>query len=161
MIPYAKQAVSKKDIKEVVKVLKSEYLTQGPMVPNFEKAVASYCGAKFKNWEIKKFSALSLNNEVFGAITFGSSVDWDLAYYGIPVVLLKREGGNGRYIEEYRDINYFSVAESAQQFHSLINGLSNQKIRRKIIQNAQIVYQEKFKDGNESKFTDEIINFFY
>jgi UDP-4-amino-4,6-dideoxy-N-acetyl-beta-L-altrosamine transaminase len=47
MIPYARQAVSKKDIKEVIKVLKSEYLTQGPMVPIFEKAVASYCGAKF------------------------------------------------------------------------------------------------------------------
>ncbi len=47
MIPYAKQSISIKDIRSVVKVLKSSYLTQGPVVPDFEKAVTEYCDAKF------------------------------------------------------------------------------------------------------------------
>ena len=44
-IPYGRQSVSEADIAAVVKVLKSDFLTQGPIVPAFEKAVASHCGA--------------------------------------------------------------------------------------------------------------------
>jgi len=47
MIKYAKQDVSLKDIQSVVKVLKSEYLTQGPVVDSFEKKVSSYCKSKY------------------------------------------------------------------------------------------------------------------
>jgi len=45
MIPYGRQEITNSDIDEVTKVLRSNFLTQGPMVPNFEKAVANYCGA--------------------------------------------------------------------------------------------------------------------
>jgi len=45
MIPYGRQDISEDDIQSVVDVLRSDYLTQGPVVPAFEKAVASYCGA--------------------------------------------------------------------------------------------------------------------
>ncbi len=44
MIPYGKQNISDSDIEEVVSVLRSEYLTQGPAVPIFENKVAKYCG---------------------------------------------------------------------------------------------------------------------
>jgi len=47
MIPYGKQDISEEDIQSVVDVLKSDFLTQGPMVPAFEKAVTDYCGAKY------------------------------------------------------------------------------------------------------------------
>lgn len=47
MIPYGKQDVSEEDIKAVIDVLKSDFLTQGPIVPTFESAVTSYCGVKF------------------------------------------------------------------------------------------------------------------
>ena len=47
MIPYGKQDINQDDIDEVVKVLQSDYLTQGPMVPLFEKKVSEYCGAQF------------------------------------------------------------------------------------------------------------------
>ncbi|WP_370623092.1 UDP-4-amino-4,6-dideoxy-N-acetyl-beta-L-altrosamine transaminase [Polynucleobacter sp. UK-Kesae-W10] len=47
MIPYGKQNISDEDIQAVVDVLRSDYLTQGPMVPEFEKKVASYCGVKY------------------------------------------------------------------------------------------------------------------
>ena len=46
-IPYGKHEVLEEDIKEVVKVLKSDFITQGEMVPKFEKAVSDYCGAKY------------------------------------------------------------------------------------------------------------------
>jgi UDP-4-amino-4,6-dideoxy-N-acetyl-beta-L-altrosamine transaminase len=47
MIPYGRQDISQADIDAVVKVLQSDFLTQGPMVPKFEQAVAQYCGAQY------------------------------------------------------------------------------------------------------------------
>ena len=47
MIPYGRQSISQADIDAVVKVLTSDFLTQGPVVPRFEQTVADYCGAKF------------------------------------------------------------------------------------------------------------------
>ena len=44
MIPYGRQNVSEEDIRAVVEVLRSDFLTQGPVVPLFECAVADYCG---------------------------------------------------------------------------------------------------------------------
>jgi dTDP-4-amino-4,6-dideoxygalactose transaminase len=46
VIPYARQSITKQDIDAVVEVLKSDYLTQGPVVPAFEDAVANLVGAK-------------------------------------------------------------------------------------------------------------------
>ena len=43
MIPYGRQDISEQDIQAVIDVLRSEFLTQGPLVPAFEKAVAEYC----------------------------------------------------------------------------------------------------------------------
>ena len=45
MIPYSRQEITEDDIVEVEKVLRSDFLTQGPIVPKFEKSVADYCGA--------------------------------------------------------------------------------------------------------------------
>ena len=46
MIPYGRQNISEADIQAVVEVLRSDYLTQGPAVPAFENAVATYCGTQ-------------------------------------------------------------------------------------------------------------------
>lgn len=46
MLPYGRQDISQADIDAVVDVLRSDFLTQGPMVPRFEEAVAQYCGAQ-------------------------------------------------------------------------------------------------------------------
>ena len=46
MIPYGRQDISQADIDAIVEVLRSDYLTQGPVVPGFEKAVVQYCGAE-------------------------------------------------------------------------------------------------------------------
>ena len=46
-IPYGRQSVSEADIEAVVRVLRSDWLTQGPAVEQFEQAVAAYCGAAY------------------------------------------------------------------------------------------------------------------
>ena len=46
MIPYGRQDINQTDLDSVVNVLQSDFLTQGPQVPLFEKTVANYCGAK-------------------------------------------------------------------------------------------------------------------
>lgn len=44
-INYGRQDISDADVEAVVEVLRSEYLTQGPAGPAFERAVANHCGA--------------------------------------------------------------------------------------------------------------------
>lgn len=43
-IPYGRQNITEDDIQAVVNVLRSDFLTQGPVVPEFEDAIARYCG---------------------------------------------------------------------------------------------------------------------
>lgn len=47
MIPYGRQEISSDDIKSVVDVLQSDFLTQGPAVAQFEDAVSTYCGSPY------------------------------------------------------------------------------------------------------------------
>jgi len=47
MIPYGRQSISEDDIQAVVNVLRSDYLTQGTVVPQFERAIADYVGASY------------------------------------------------------------------------------------------------------------------
>jgi UDP-4-amino-4,6-dideoxy-N-acetyl-beta-L-altrosamine transaminase len=44
---YSHQCIEQDDINSVIEVLKSDFLTQGPKVKEFEESLASYCGAKF------------------------------------------------------------------------------------------------------------------
>ena len=46
-IPYSKQTISQEDINSVVDVLKSDYLTTGPKVKEFEGAICDYIGVKY------------------------------------------------------------------------------------------------------------------
>lgn len=46
VIPYGRQDISEADIQAVIDVLRSDFLTQGSVVPAFEKAVADYCSAQ-------------------------------------------------------------------------------------------------------------------
>jgi UDP-4-amino-4,6-dideoxy-N-acetyl-beta-L-altrosamine transaminase len=47
VIPYGRQDINQADIDSVVGVLQSDFLTQGPQVPLFEKTVSNYCGAEY------------------------------------------------------------------------------------------------------------------
>jgi UDP-4-amino-4,6-dideoxy-N-acetyl-beta-L-altrosamine transaminase len=56
-IPYGKQNIDQNDIDAVVKVLKADFLTQGPKVNEFEDKFAAYVGAKY---------AVAVNNATSG-----------------------------------------------------------------------------------------------
>lgn len=46
MIPYGRQDISEEDISSVVDVLRSDFLTQGPKIPEFENCIKEYCGSQ-------------------------------------------------------------------------------------------------------------------
>ena len=47
VIPYGRQSISESDIAAVGDVLRSDFLTQGPIVPKFENALGQRCGTRF------------------------------------------------------------------------------------------------------------------
>ena len=47
MIPYGRQDINNEDVDAVLEVLKSDFLTQGPVVPKFEREVADKVGALY------------------------------------------------------------------------------------------------------------------
>ena len=46
-IPYARQNITDEDIEAVAEALRSDFLTQGPRIDEFERAIADRCGAKY------------------------------------------------------------------------------------------------------------------
>lgn len=61
IIPYGKQNITEEDIQSVVETLKSDYLTQGPKILEFEKAFADYIGCKYAVAVANGTAALHLN----------------------------------------------------------------------------------------------------
>jgi len=47
VIPYGKQDINQVDINSVIDVLQSDFLTQGPQTPLFEKTLVDYCGVNY------------------------------------------------------------------------------------------------------------------
>ena len=95
MIPYGKQNITQEDIDAVVDTLKSDYLTQGPNIPEFEKAFANYVGSEYavavsSGTAALHLSALALNVQegdkvITTPITFAASANC-VRYCGGEVV---------------------------------------------------------------------------
>lgn len=66
-IPYGRQSINDEDINEVIKVLKSDFLTQGPKIREFELAFASYVDSKYAVAVSNGTAALHLSAIVMGA----------------------------------------------------------------------------------------------
>ena len=60
MIPYGKQDITNDDIESVISVLRSDFLTQGPTVPKFERVLCEYTGAKYSVLTSNATSALHI-----------------------------------------------------------------------------------------------------
>ncbi len=60
-LPYGRQDIQNEDIKGVIKVLKSDWLTQGPTVEKFEKKVTKFCKSKFSIASNSATSALHIS----------------------------------------------------------------------------------------------------
>ena len=63
---YGRQNITEEDIHEVIKVLKSDFLTQGPKVKEFEERFANYVGAKYAVAVTNGTDALHLCNMALG-----------------------------------------------------------------------------------------------
>lgn len=95
MILYGRQWIDEEDINAVIDVLKSDWITQGPKIDEFEKALANYCGAKYAVAVNSGTSALHLaclaagikeGDEVITTpITFVASANCVVYCGGIPV----------------------------------------------------------------------------
>jgi UDP-4-amino-4,6-dideoxy-N-acetyl-beta-L-altrosamine transaminase len=72
VIPYGKQDIDQQDIDSVLEVLKSDFLTQGPKVPEFEKALTEHTGA---NYALAMNSATSALHVACLALGLGEG-DW-------------------------------------------------------------------------------------
>lgn len=59
-ISYGRQYITDEDIQAVVETLKSDYLTQGPKIGEFEKAFADYCGCRYASMVSNGTAALHL-----------------------------------------------------------------------------------------------------
>jgi UDP-4-amino-4,6-dideoxy-N-acetyl-beta-L-altrosamine transaminase len=46
-INYGRQDINEEDIDAVISVLRSDWLTQGPVVPKFETSITEYCGVQY------------------------------------------------------------------------------------------------------------------
>ena len=95
MIPYGRQNITEEDIQAVVETLKSDYLTQGPKILEFERAFAEYIGSKYAVAVANGTAALHLNTLALGVkpgdkvittpITFAASANC-VRYCGGDVV---------------------------------------------------------------------------
>ena len=60
-IPYGRQNIDQSDIDGVVSTLKSDFLTQGPKIKEFEEKFANYVGSKYALSVTNATSALHLS----------------------------------------------------------------------------------------------------
>lgn len=60
MIPYGKQNISEDDINSVVNVMRSDFLTQGPITPKFENELKTYCKVNYAAAVVNATAALHL-----------------------------------------------------------------------------------------------------
>ncbi len=94
-IPYGHQYIDKNDIAEVVKVLKSDLITQGPRIEKFESALCKYTGAKYAVVVSNGTAALHIaclavgiepgDEVITSPITFVASANCVFYCGGIPV----------------------------------------------------------------------------
>jgi UDP-4-amino-4,6-dideoxy-N-acetyl-beta-L-altrosamine transaminase len=94
-IPYAHHWIDESDIREVIKVLKSDWITQGPKIKEFEKALCKYTGTKYAVAVCSGTTGLHIaclaagikeaDEVITSPITFVASVNCVLYCGGIPV----------------------------------------------------------------------------
>jgi len=95
MIPYGRQTIDDEDIKAVIEVLRSDWLTTGPKVAEFEEALARYVEAKYAVAVSSGTAALHCAMYALGigpgdevivpTMTFAASANCVIYQGGIPV----------------------------------------------------------------------------
>jgi len=104
-IPYGKQFIDREDIKSVINVLKSDWITQGPKIKEFEEILCSYTVAKYSVAVSNGTAALHLaalaagikagDEVITSPITFAASANCILYAGGKPVFCdVEKDTGN-------------------------------------------------------------------
>ena len=126
-IPYGKQHVTQEDIDAVVSVLKSDFWTQGPSVPEFEKNFAEYVGSEYAVAVANGTAALHLctlalnvkpgDKVITSPITFVASANC-VAYCGGEVVFadIDRE----TYLLDINEVRKLLEADTEKQIKGII-----------------------------------------
>lgn len=125
---YGKQSIDKTDITEVLKVLKGDWLTQGPKVQEFEKELGNKFGAKFVSAVSNGTAALHLT---------GLALDWkkkDIIVTS-PITFLASancilySGANPDFVDV--DENYYTI--DVNKLEEKIKQYANKKKRIKAV----------------------------
>ena len=130
MIPYSRQTISADDVREVVKTLKSPFVTQGPKIAEFESSLRHYSGAKYAVAFSSGTAALHTayfaagigkGNEVITTpLTFASTATMIIACGGKPVFAdIDSRTGNLDTKEAERKINRKTKAIVAVDYAGL------------------------------------------
>ena len=147
MIPYGRQEIIQEDIDAVVDVLNSDFLTQGPIVPQFEQAVSSYCGSQYSVAVNSATSALHIaclalglkKNDYLWTVPNSFVASANCALYC---------NANIDFVDI--DINNFNISIESLE-NKLINAKKNGKLPKIVVPvhlGGQPTYQEKI--WNES-----------
>ncbi len=185
MIPYGRQDINNDDIQSVIDVLKSDFLTQGPMVPAFEEKVAKYCNAKYASAVNSATSALHVaclslevgKNDIVwtspntfvassnAALYCGASIDFvdiDSDTYNISIECLKEKLINAKKNNELPKV-VIPVHQSGQSCNmEAIHNLSKE-YGFKIIEDASHAIGAKYKNKKvgSCKYSDITIFSFH
>jgi UDP-4-amino-4,6-dideoxy-N-acetyl-beta-L-altrosamine transaminase len=158
VIPYGRQDIHQSDIDAVVEVLKSDFLTQGPAVPLFEKKLTNLTHASYAVAVNSATSALHIACIALGvkpgdnvwttpisfvasancALYCGASIDFvdiDISTYCLSVekleVKLQESAKNGRLPKVLIPVHMAGISCDMKRIHEL-----SQKYRFKIIEDA-------------------------
>ena len=169
-IPYARQQISDNDIQSVINVLKSDWLTQGPLIPKFEACLSerfgsSYCLATTNATSALHISCLALGIERddivwTSPITFVASansalycgaqidfVDIDLSTFNISPDLLEekliRAKINGKLPKLLIVVHMCGLPCDMEAIHNL-----SRKYGFKIIEDASHSVGSRYRDND-------------
>lgn len=125
MIYYGKQFIDEQDINAVIEVLKSDFLTQGPVIENFEKAVAEYCGTKYAVAVTNATSALHI-------ACLAAGLDKDDILWTSPITFTA-SANCGRYCGS--DVDFVDIDDSTynMSISALKEKLERSKIKPKVV----------------------------
>lgn len=168
MIHYGRQDITQADIDAVIEVLKSDFLTQGPVVPKFEDSIAKYCGASYGVAVNSATSALHISCLALGvgegdivwtaattfvassncAIYCGASVDFvdiDSETYNMSVNKLKEKlevaSVNGKLPKVVIPVHMCGQSCEMEAIHKLA-----EKYKFKIIEDASHAVGAQYRD---------------
>lgn len=125
MIYYGKQFIDEQDINAVIEVLKSDFLTQGPVIEKFEKAVAEYCGVKYAVAVTNATSALHI-------ACLAAGLDKDDILWTSPITFTA-SANCGRYCGA--DVDFVDIDDSTynMSISALKEKLEKSKIKPKVV----------------------------